>query len=1245
MVVGKTYSYPRTEPMADQTYNVRYNIEVESTNATRQLGNFTQAVQAMSRFNSADMSGAITNVTKAMASIDKLFKADKKGQKRNYNYTFNIDTKSSEAKLSRVLGIVNQIEAKSKGIKLVVNPGKALDTKAIGKNAEQAIARSKAMLGNLTGRTHTTQTSLTRSIGKINSALTHLGRGRELNIKTDAAKARLNEILGMLRQIGAATGRGMNLGVAGGARNAISRTGAPYRSARVFMLPRSAQAQLARGGLTTPPSPYRSQTTERAQALAAQRAAAKATQAQNVQIVRDAVRMDAINDRMMGSRQRAAINRLQYSRPPSIRNMLPFAYMLNGYMLFSTMKSQMKEAVEYANIMESARSILRVADRDLGTFETRFTKMAQNVRQVGIETKFTAVEVGGAVKFLAMAGQGITEINESIRPITNLALIGDNDIARVADLTTNIMAGYDVDPKSMPIVADIIASTISRSNVNIIETAESFKMAAGYLRMAGIDFSESSAAIGILGNVGLKGTMSGTSLRSIATRLAHQPREAQKILEKLGVRFTHYVNVYGERLEKIRPLADIFEDLKNKGATLGDMTKIFGRWGANAGMALMLNTDRLRRLTADNRASHGISGELAKVKQETTKGLWYQMTSTFSEMFMRGYEIMEPQVQRTLRKITASFNTEKFAKGLASLATAIIDILSLLVKFATWVANNFRWLEPILFTGFVATRLFKLAGAITNLGVAFGFLGKQSAAATGLQMLAGLTGIGGSGALGRLTFGDKRNVVTALRNTGVTGGRGALTSALAGAGVQRTMMGLGTRQAASGMFASQVATGRGIVGAGAAIGTLGTGAVIATGAVAALAGALGWVAYKTWKVKEASDAAFADLQEERQYNYPSIEALYRSLHKTYTTALNAKIAVDDLTSGKTLKETTGLPIGAWTGNWWTAFMSNMSRGSAMGGYGYNTDTYSFQDAYRDDLTRAIIYQADSDGAKRIQRIYADLGRLRDQTDIQAFINTIPTIYGYDFSGVNRDLYSHYSDTSRTLKRGQKNMTDVEAAQTWEYQNRMNEQFVPEALLAAKEYQRLMQHPANARGALAASGFNFDELKARGFSLNRQGIWEQNPLRSNATTEEKEAHLTNSRLVHNTLVTMMAALRQRWQSAEIAENILQKAGFQSYLYSNEPDRRDMSPWTAPDISVTGSGEDDDGAGGNYSGSGKLSSAAPKQVIVNITNLLSIETVELLRSGSGNQPEIQDLKEQMAQALIDVVHDFDASWNGA
>ena len=66
------------------------------------------------------------------------------------------------------------------------------------------------------------------------------------------------------------------------------------------------------------------------------------------------------------------------------------------------------------------------------------------------------------------------------------------------------------------------------------------------------------------------------------------------------------------------------------------------------------------------------------------------------------------------------------------------------------------------------------------------------------------------------------------------------------------------------------------------------------------------------------------------------------------------------------------------------------------------------------------------------------------------------------------------------------------------------------------------------------------------------------------------------------------------------------------------------------------------GGNYSGTGKLSSSAPKQVIVHIGNLLSLESINVLKSDEGKSSEIQNLKEQLAQALIDVVHDFDASW---
>ena len=135
------------------------------------------------------------------------------------------------------------------------------------------------------------------------------------------------------------------------------------------------------------------------------------------------------------SKRRAAINRIQYSKAPSLRN-LPFASMLNAYMGYSLIRSELTKAIDYSNIMESAHSILRVADSDLKTFETRFDSMARHVRKIGIDTKYTAVEIAGAVKYLSMAGMNIETINKSIRPITNLALIGDNDVSYIADLAT-----------------------------------------------------------------------------------------------------------------------------------------------------------------------------------------------------------------------------------------------------------------------------------------------------------------------------------------------------------------------------------------------------------------------------------------------------------------------------------------------------------------------------------------------------------------------------------------------------------------------------------------------------------------------------------------------------------------------------------------------------------------------------------------------------------------------------------------
>ena len=1270
----------------EQNYQVNYTINVDASQGTKQVIAFGEAVGKLVQAK-ASLTPAVTNIKNMMDEIDRVFRT-KNGKKRSFDYRLTIDTKNSEAKLERIKGLLTDISTLSKGISLTIHAGQAVDSRKVKTAAKSLYEKKaaeirKAEIEKNAASSVTTMTDaqkrITKAIGKINSALVSVERGRELQIRTEAAEQRLQHILSLLGRIKEASV--IRFDMRGGipAGGSMPSVPVPY-APQAFVMPEKAQQklmerlyagqQLHRQKLAHAEELFAADQ-RRKTALAETTAAEKrradeararererrnaAREAEKIRRMTETERKKAEQEtrrreqrsamqsvRLMQreqtaagtlyrSKRRAAINRIQYSKAPSFRD-LPFASMLNAYMGYSLVRSELAKAIDYSNIMESAHSILRVADSDLKTFETRFDEMARHVRKIGIDTKYTAVEIAGAVKFLSMAGMNIETINKSIRPITNLALIGDNDVSYIADLATNIMAGYDINNDSMDSVADIISSTISRSNVNIVEMAESYKMAAGYLRMAGVDFTESSAAIGLLGNMGLKGTLAGTSLRALATRFAKPTKEAQKVLDRLGVRFTEMRDIEGVQVEKLRPIADVFEELNRKGASMADVQAIFGKIGGNAAMMFLKNYDKLRELTSYNRGAQGISSELALVKQNTTKGLWAQVSSQLTEGFMQAYEVLEPSIRNVLRTFLAKFKAPEFTRGLVSMGNALLDVFTVIGNIGAWVTRNFHWIEPLVFTGAVATRLFKVAGALTNIGIAMGFIGRQSAATASVGAIQGLIGIGG---IGKIPFAQKRAIVSAMQSAGVTG-RGAMMQALtAGGGTA-----VGAKNVLQSLFATQVATGSGLTGAAASLSAISTGAVAATAGIAALVGALGWVAYKTWKIKEAKDAVLEEIEANRKYRYPSIEALYSSLNETYNMAVKTKRAVDEVVAGKSIEEASGHKIGAFTSNWWSGFLGEFAIASSDG-MASRDHVYNMDKARQDDIREALVTLARRDSQTRIDAAYAELGKMGTVLEVDAFLKTVKERFGQQDKDLDKSLWSVRNGKIIYVNDiGDK--PESVAARTYDYAQYMNTQTVPEIIRAATVYRNAISSAVNAQELMRKGGFDFNRLRAWGFELDENGLWKQQGLGRNATDEQRVDNIANRKLAHTTLVKFFSSLRQTFGgSAEAAENILRVAGFTPDLYSNEPDSNDTRPFdTNP---ITNTHLDDGGAGGNYSGTGRLSSAAPKQVIVNIDSLLSVKTIDLMKSKEGQTEEIQNLKEQLAQALIDVVHDFDASWN--
>lgn len=362
------------------------------------------------------------------------------------------------------------------------------------------------------------------------------------------------------------------------------------------------------------------------------------------------------------------------------------AYGITG--LGVLMSKVMKDATEYNNLITTTRNILQAHDtRD--NFSQRFAGMERVIRNVGIETKFSAPEVADASKFLAMAGFKLEDITKSIRPIADIALVGDSELGETADVVTNIMTGYGIDPGNVRHAADIMTQTFTMSNTTLMEIAESYKYAASLLSAGGVSFEEATAGIGILGNAGIKGSQAGTTMRTIMANIVNPTKKQAAVWEKLGIKR------FDEKGD-LRDLVDIFADLNRAGLSVDKIYQMFHRTAAQGAVALIKNVDEWNRIVQENFLSEGITAELADAKKNTIQGLWAQLTSMFTENGMKAFESLDGQIRQMLKETIDWLHTDEASELVKSLGQTLLDLIKMLKDFTMYLTDIYNRFKPIL---------------------------------------------------------------------------------------------------------------------------------------------------------------------------------------------------------------------------------------------------------------------------------------------------------------------------------------------------------------------------------------------------------------------------------------------------------------------------------------------------------------------------------------------------------------------
>lgn len=252
-----------------------------------------------------------------------------------------------------------------------------------------------------------------------------------------------------------------------------------------------------------------------------------------------------------------------------------------------------------------------------------FGKLRNQAKDLGATTMFTAGQVADGMGFLAMAGFDVNETLGAMPSVLQLATAAQLDLGRAADITSNILTGYGLEVHELAGANDILVKAMTSANVDLEMLGTSFKFVGPLAKAAGVTFDETAAAIALMGDAGIQGSMAGTSLRRAITSLIAPTAGAQRVLDRLGVTTT---DAQGRML----PLADILQQLEEGGARAADMMELFGDRAGPAMQSLLdRGSDALRDFSGELRMAGGTAERIAAVQMEGLRGAGREVASAF----------------------------------------------------------------------------------------------------------------------------------------------------------------------------------------------------------------------------------------------------------------------------------------------------------------------------------------------------------------------------------------------------------------------------------------------------------------------------------------------------------------------------------------------------------------------------------------------------------------------------------------
>ncbi|KAA9534137.1 phage tail tape measure protein [Listeria monocytogenes] len=413
-----------------------------------------------------------------------------------------------------------------------------------------------------------------------------------------------------------------------------------------------------------------------------------------------------------------------------------------------------KKAADFEQQMSNTLSVM--APGEVDKYREALRKLAI---QQGAKTKYSALEAAEAEEELLKAGLSVKDvINGGLSGALSLATAGELDLGDAAEIAATALNAFKKDNISVAKAADILAGAANASATSVSEMKFSLAQSASVASGVGLSFKDTSTALAVFAQNGLKGSDAGTSLKTMLMRLAPQTDKAWGVFDELGLSVVNTEAAMKTLTDNgVKPLSKdsdvlmdqlrgVAKELAGPKATAKQVEKEFTK--------LVNSTGSVHSAFYDNNGQLKSMAEISQLLKKSLHGLTDEqrqnrLTTMFGSDAIRGANILYKEgaegvknMYGEMKKVTAQDTARIKMDNLKgtieelngaletfgiSMGSALTPALRGLTSVAENVANWFNKLDDRAQSVIATAGV--IAVAIPAAGLAFGFIAKGAAAA------------------------------------------------------------------------------------------------------------------------------------------------------------------------------------------------------------------------------------------------------------------------------------------------------------------------------------------------------------------------------------------------------------------------------------------------------------------------------------------------------------------------------------